>query len=158
MPKKQAAEAPDLMRVFGDLVRCETRLYNGIGRTLRSEHGITTAQYELLLFVRERQDCRVGDLAREFAIAIGAASKSVDRLEASGWVRRRPNPRNRRSSLLSLTDEGRQLIDAATPTFEGELQALIAVPTTGAQLADLAATLSLLRRTLEEAGVGRPLG
>ncbi|NQE87935.1 winged helix DNA-binding protein [Nocardia terpenica] len=35
------------------------------------------------------------------------------RLERKGWVARQPNPADRRSSLLALTDEGRRLVDAA---------------------------------------------
>ena len=51
----------------------------------------------------------MADLSAEFAIGIGSTSKVVDRREARGWVERRPNPADRRSSLLALTDDGRCL-------------------------------------------------
>lgn len=97
----------DLAQVFADLVRYETRLYNVLGERLRAEHGLTAGQFEFLRIIGGRDDCRVNDLAHEVAITVGATSKAVDRLEAAGWVSRRPNPSNRRSSLLALTEAAR---------------------------------------------------
>ncbi|NGY65254.1 winged helix-turn-helix transcriptional regulator [Lentzea sp. NEAU-D13] len=148
----------DVAQVFADLVRYETRLYNVLGERLRAEHGLTTAQFEFLRIIGGRDNCRVNDLAHEVAITVGATSKAVDRLEAAGWVSRRPNPENRRSSLIVLTDEGRRLMDAATPTFENELRIWLADPLTGRSLEQLAGTVAVLRRTVEAARVGMPTG
>ncbi|MFD8214814.1 MarR family winged helix-turn-helix transcriptional regulator [Streptomyces sp. NPDC059697] len=117
-------------QVFADLVRYETRLCNVLGERLRAEHGLTASQFEFLRIIGDRDDCRVNDLAQEVAITVGATSKGVDRLEAAGWVNRRPNPQNRRSSLLALTEAGRRLLDAATPTFENALRTWLADPLT----------------------------
>lgn len=148
----------DLAQVFSDLVRYETRLYNALGARLRAEHGLTIGQFEFLRMIGGRDGCRVNDLAREFAIAVGATSKGVDRLEAAGWVSRRPNPENRRSSLLALTEEGRRMLDAAGPTFESELKVWLVDPLTGQQVEQLAAMVARLRATAEDAGVGQPAG
>lgn len=148
----------DLAQTFADLVRYETRLYNAVGARLKAEHGLSAGQYEFLAMIGGRDDCRVNDLAREFAIAVGATSKGVDRLEAAGWVERRPNPENRRSSLLGLTASGRQVLDAATPTFEDELRRRLADPLTARALDQLAATVARLRGAVEDAGVGQPTG
>jgi len=148
----------DLAQVFADLVRYETRLYNVLGERLRAEHGITTSQYEFLRLIGNRDDYRVNDLAHEVAVAVGAISKGVDRLEAAGWVSRRPNPANRRSSLLALTEAGRRLLDEATPTFEAGLHTWLADPLTGPDLERLAETLGALRKTVQDARAGTPAG
>ena len=148
----------DLAQVFADLVRYETRLYNALGERLRAEHGITTSQYELLRLIGTRDDYRVNDLAHEVAVAVGAISKGVDRLAAAGWVSRRPNPANRRSSLLALTAAGRRLVDEATPTFEAGLHTWLADPLTGPGLDRLAETLGVLRKTVQDARAGTPAG
>jgi DNA-binding MarR family transcriptional regulator len=148
----------DLAQAFSDLVRYETRLYNALGARLKAEHGLSAGQYEFLRFIGGRDDCRVNDLAREFAVAVGATSKGVDRLEAAGWVARRPNPENRRSSLLGLTDAGRALLGAATPTFEDELRIRLADPLSAAALDRLASAVARLRSAVEDAGVGQPTG
>jgi len=61
---------------------------------------------------------RVQDIATDLQITVGATSKLVDRLEADGTARRVPNPNDRRSSLISLTDEGASLLDAGMATVE----------------------------------------
>lgn len=71
---------------------------------------------------------------------------------------RRPNPANRRSSLLELTAEGRELLAAATPSFEDGLRSWLAGPLTAGSLEQLASTVALLRRTLEDAAAGTPAG
>jgi len=148
----------DLIPVFFDLVLTEIRLYNALGERLRAEHGLATSQFGALRIIGGRDDCRVNDLAREAAITVGASSKVVDRLEAAGWVSRRPNPANRRSSLLALTAAGRQLLDAATPTVESELRTWLAGPLSAQSLDELAAAVARLRQVMEDARAGTPTG
>ena len=148
----------DLARVFSDLVRFETRLYNTLNDRLRDEHGITTGQFEFLGLIARLDGCRVQDLAAELAITTGAVSKGVDRLEAVGRVRRVPHPANRRSSVLTLTDAGRALLDAATPTVDAVLRARLAAPLTTPVLDTLGPALAQLRGAIEDAGLGTPSG
>jgi MarR family multiple antibiotic resistance transcriptional regulator len=148
----------DLAQVFSDLVRYETRLYNVLGERLRAKHGLTISQFEFLRIIGGRDSCRVNDLAKEIAITVGATSKAVDRLEAARWVSRRPNPDNRRSSLLVLTAAGRRLLTAATPTFENELRVWLADPMSARSFDQLATTIARLRQTVEDARVGMPTG
>jgi DNA-binding MarR family transcriptional regulator len=139
-------------------VRYETRLYNAVGDRLKGEHGLSMGQFEFLRVIGGRDDCRVNDLAQDIAITVGATSKAVDRLEAAGWVSRRPNPANRRSSLLALTPAGRRLLDAATPTVEAELRTWLADPLGASGLDQLAASLARLRQTMADARAGQPTG
>jgi MarR family transcriptional regulator, multiple antibiotic resistance protein MarR len=148
----------ELTRVFADLVRYETRLYNALERRLRGEHGLSAGQFEFLRIIGGRDDCRVNDLAQDVAITVGATSKAVDRLEAAGWVSRRPNPANRRSSLLALTPAGRTLLDAATPTVDAELQTWLADPLGTRDLDQLATSLARLRQLMEATRAGQPTG
>ena len=52
-------------------------------------------------------------LARETDLSSGAMTNRIDRLEARGLVRRRPDPHDRRGVNVSLTAKGRKLIDDA---------------------------------------------
>jgi MarR family multiple antibiotic resistance transcriptional regulator len=141
---------------FDDLVRCETRLYNGLNDHLRLQHGISMGQFEFLDYLSRQPGSRVGDLASAFAIGIGATSKSIDRLERLEWVQRVPNPADRRSSLLELTAAGEDLADQARRSCEERLSALLDV--TPEQAAVLAGTMSTLRRALERDQIGTPTG
>jgi MarR family multiple antibiotic resistance transcriptional regulator len=92
------------MDFFDDLVRLETSLWNTIERRLASEGRIGLATLQALQVVhRHGGDARVHELSHDLGITIGAASKLADRLERDGLIARRPNPDDRRSSLLSLT-------------------------------------------------------
>ena len=148
----------ELARVFSDLVRFETRLYNTLNDRLRAEHGVPAGQYEFLRRIALGERCRVNDLAHEFAITTGAASKGVDRLEAAGWVRRTPHPQNRRSSVLALTEAGRTVLDAATRTFDEVLAAHLGEPLTVDGLTDLGRALGVLRGAIQDADLGAPWG
>ncbi len=142
---------------FDDLVRCETRLYNAVGDRLRAEHGLATAQYELLNHLARHPASRVADLATAFAAGIGAVSKMVDRLEGRGLVRRVPNPDDRRSSLIDLTASGADLVAEARRTFDARLRELLAVLAPG-EVDAAAGALAALRHALEVDRVGVPVG
>lgn len=158
MASKADRETVDLPGFFADLVRCETRLYNALNDRLREQHGIVTSQFEFLRYVRDHPGARVADIAAEFAIGIGATSKSADRLERQGWVARRPNPSDRRSSLLALTDDGLQLADAAEETFTERLAELVADALRASPISAAARALSELRSVLERDQTGTPTG
>ena len=144
----------DLVQFFDDLVRAETRLYNALSETLRHEHGLVTTQYEFLRYFRDHPDSRIGDAAKYFAAGIGAISKGVDRLEGSGWVQRRPNPADGRSSLVRLSAEGATLVAAAEDTFRRRLAELVAPGPDGRSMHEMGA----LRAQLEAGGIGVPAG
>jgi DNA-binding MarR family transcriptional regulator len=147
----------DPQAFFEDLVRFETRLFNAVNERLRAEGGLTLGQYEFLRLIADGEGVRVVDLASAVAIAVGAASKGVDRLEADGMVRRVPNPANRRSSLLEVTDEGRARLEAARPVFGPAVRQWLE-PLDPDDLAAVAAGLHRLRRGIEDAGAGSPAG
>ena len=146
------------MAFFSDLVRCETRLYNHFNDELRASHGIVTSQYEFLRYVHKHDSPRTTDLAAEFAIGVGAVSKAVDRLERRGLLTRLPNPANRRSTILALTEAGRALIAVAETTFQIRLAEILTNTATSEQIAATASVLALLRSALERDGLGTPAG
>jgi DNA-binding MarR family transcriptional regulator len=71
-------------------------------------------------------------------------------------VVRRPNPDDRRSSLLALTDEGARLVDAAERTAAECLAELIGEALGGSPAT--ARTFAGLRAALERDRVGTPTG
>jgi len=136
--------------MFIDLVRVETRLYNATEARLRADHGLSLGQFQLLEVIDRVENCRVNDIIREVAITVGAASKGVDRMEQAGLCRREPNPGDRRSSILTLTEWGVSQLKAARPTVEAELVALVAAVGGLPALASAAPVLSALRTSLEQ--------
>jgi DNA-binding MarR family transcriptional regulator len=99
----------DLRRVFNDLIRFETEVWNAADARLKSDFDLPLTHFEPMSVIDRVPGCRVYDIATELSITTGGASRLVDRIEASGYCRRLPNPADRRSSLLELTPEGQRI-------------------------------------------------
>jgi DNA-binding MarR family transcriptional regulator len=56
----------------------------------------------------------------------GTVSVRLGRLERAGMIEREPDPENRRSVTVTLTDRGRSLVQAARPTYIERAQRLTA--------------------------------
>ena len=99
----------------------ETALWNRVETEVQRTHGVPLAWVEVMQVTAGQPRCRVMDIARALSITVGGASKVVDRLETAGLCRRLPNPTDRRSNLLELTQPGRSLLAAANLTFAAAL-------------------------------------
>ncbi|MEU2280990.1 MarR family transcriptional regulator [Streptomyces sp. NPDC013178] len=76
-----------------------------------SDLGITPAQSRLLRTLAHfSAPPRMADLAERLEVVPRAVTTLVDGLEASGKVRRAPDPVNRRVIRIELTDEGREAL------------------------------------------------
>jgi DNA-binding MarR family transcriptional regulator len=69
--------------------------------------GLTSAQWIPLLKIHMGQASAPVELARECQLDAGAMTRTLDRLEAKGLVRRVRSSEDRRVVNLELTDEGR---------------------------------------------------
>ena len=54
-----------------------------------------------------------GDLLRQNLVSSGTMTNRLDRLEKRGFLRREPDPHDRRGVRAVLTDEGRAAVDAS---------------------------------------------
>ena len=135
----------DLRELFNDFIRFEIELWNAVDARLKAEFGLPLTHFEPMSVMDKIPGCRVYDIANELGITTGGTSKLVDRIEASGYCRRLPNPDDRRSSLLELTEEGRHLFVKAGEAFDDELQRRLGAALPERTLRQFASTLSRLR-------------
>ncbi|MEU2223797.1 MarR family transcriptional regulator [Streptomyces sp. NPDC018347] len=91
------------------LLRLTRRVHRIQKRHLEQrELGVTPAQSRLLrTLAHYASPPRMADLAERLEVVPRAVTTLVDGLEASGKVRRAPDPANRRVTRIELTDEGR---------------------------------------------------
>lgn len=61
-----------------------------------------------------------GELARAEELSTGAMTNRLDRLESAGLVRRLPDPNDRRSIQVELTDKGRETWEKAVAEQAGK--------------------------------------
>jgi MarR family transcriptional regulator, organic hydroperoxide resistance regulator len=111
----------ELRQVFNEVIRFEIEIWNGVDARLKSDFNLPLTHFEPMSVIERLGGCRVYEIASELGITTGGASKLIDRIEADGLCRRRPNPDDRRSSLLELTPAGRKLLHDAREAFDDEL-------------------------------------
>jgi DNA-binding MarR family transcriptional regulator len=114
--------------------------------------------FEMLRYVRDHQGARVVDLAAAFAVGVATTSKVVDRLEKEGWMERRPNPANRRSSLLALAPAGESVVSRAEPAWQEAIKEILGAAVAPGELTALSLALGALRSDLERRHLGLPAG
>ena len=112
----------DFKQLFNDVVRFETELWNAVDARMRADHDLPLHKFEPMQIIERTPECRVYDIAEALAITTGGVSKIVDSIESAGHAKRRPNPDDRRSSIIELTPAGKRLLANATKTFEAELE------------------------------------
>jgi DNA-binding MarR family transcriptional regulator len=135
----------DLKRLFSDLIRFETELWNAVDARLRTDFDLPMSRFEPMQVIDRTESCRVHDIARELSITVGGTSKLVDRIEACGYCVRRANPDDRRSSIIALTQAGRHVLTEATVAFEEELEIRLGQAPSPRALEQLSTTIAALR-------------
>ena len=143
----------DLRQLFNEIIRFEIELWNAVDARLKSEFDLPLTHFEPMSVIGRLPGCRVHDIAAELGITTGGTSKLVDRIEASGYCRRLPNPADRRSSLLELTPEGQRVLDEAGVAFDDELRRLLGSAVPERTLRQFAATLTRLRGASDRIGM-----
>ena len=71
---------------------------------LAKRMGIETSELAALEHLHGAGPMTPGQLGRRLAMSPGAVTALVDRLERRGHVERTPNPEDRRSALLRITE------------------------------------------------------
>jgi DNA-binding MarR family transcriptional regulator len=106
MPVSNGCETR-LLDVLGRIVRRLTRLGGG----LDEGPALTATQRVALIETVEGEPIRLHDLADRLGVTAPTASRAVDGLVEHGLLERRPDPDDRRAVRISLTAEGRALVE-----------------------------------------------
>ena len=122
-----------------------------------AEHGLSRGEFDLLCALRRAdRPLRPGAITTVTGASPAAITKRLDRLSAQGLVRREPAEDDRRSVLVSLTEEGIDRTDTTFPAIAAsEAEALAGLdPEDAAHLAEL---LAVVLTTVDpEDFAGRP--
>ncbi len=102
------------------------RLYLAIGRLSRSlrrsgSTGMGHGSISALSTLTYSGTLRLGDLATREGVAAPTMSRIVAGLVESGFVRREPDPADRRAWLVTATEEGERIVSSVRSTRMQEL-------------------------------------
>lgn len=96
------------------LVRTHTRLWDAVEQQMRRDHGLTMARYDVLAQLDMAGGrLGLGELASAIALSPSGLSKLLDRMDASGLIRRQPDPNDQRAAFATITPQGRALVRSA---------------------------------------------
>jgi MarR family transcriptional regulator for hemolysin len=132
-----------------------------VGRLLRTYadqkarlHGMTRAQWAVLLRLERREGLKQSDLADDLDIQPITLTRLVDRLCDSGLIERRPDPADRRAKRLYLTPAARPLLDRIATQVE-ELAETVLAGVDPAAVGVMLKQLGLARDNLKQAIAGK---
>ena len=144
-------ERPDLdaspIGVIGRVSRLARELEQRLEVVYR-EHGLEPGWHDVLATLRRSgppYQLRPTEFAGALMLTSSGTTKRLDRLEQAGMITRGPDPRDRRGTLITLTDAGRALIDGVTEAHLANEHRLLSALTDAEQrqLADLLRKLRL---------------
>ena len=114
------------LEVVGRLLLCASYCERAVIAVLQP-FGLSVADFDVLNTLRrvgDQDGSKPTDLARSSLITTGAMTSRLDRLERSGFIRRTPDPADRRGVLVRLTSRGSNIarqalqdVIAANETF-----------------------------------------
>jgi MarR family transcriptional regulator, organic hydroperoxide resistance regulator len=93
---------------LGDLFGAERRLR---GREQQQAGDLTHAQFRAIRMLEKTDEATAGELARSADLNPASVTAMLDQLEASGIVQRRRSTEDRRVCMVSVTPQGRALLE-----------------------------------------------
>lgn len=109
-------QAADLIGATGleawrNFVVANSRLMRELDEELRSKHGFTLGDYDVLIHLSRAPEARLRmcDLAAEVLLSPSGLSRRVERLERAGFVKRQRASSDGRSIEATLTASGKRL-------------------------------------------------
>lgn len=117
------------------------------------EIGVSPLEGHVLTYLRKYAPAPVGELVRVFGLKQSTFTSLLDRLERAGLVRREPNPEDRRSLLVHITDRGRELtsrLNRLLERLEDDIRARVRRPEVKGFQAVMAAVEDVTRVRVRE--------
>lgn len=108
--------------------------------------GLTFARFEALKLLSFSRDgaLPLGKMGVRLMVHPTSVTNTVDRLEAQGFVQRRPHPTDRRTTLAVITETGRTAVTRATAVLDETGYGM--GPLTATERRQLTALITKLRR------------
>ncbi|WP_191874952.1 MarR family winged helix-turn-helix transcriptional regulator [Streptomyces filipinensis] len=121
-----AGQEPDARLLTEAITRLHRALHSCMVRTDYPRKTLPLAQVELLQVLRERSPAHISDLTARRHLAPSTVSGLISRIIGAGLVARDVDPVNPRSSVVTLTDAGREKLAAWTRTHKDPMDAAYA--------------------------------
>ena len=131
-----------------------TWLPDALDAQLHRDAGISHFEYQVMamLSMSPQRTRRMSEVAALANGSLPRLSRAVDRLAKRGWVTRRPDPEDGRSTLAVLTDAGWDKVAATAPGHVSEVRRLVFDPLTKTQVRQLREIATRIRQAVQPSG------
>ncbi len=105
--------APSQLAAYFALIEVGSLLQHAVDQQLREEGGLSYTQFQILAVLGERAEGRerMTDVADRLVHSRSGLTYQVGQLADAGLVVKAPSPEDERSVVVSLTKEGRAVLD-----------------------------------------------
>jgi MarR family transcriptional regulator, transcriptional regulator for hemolysin len=139
--------APQGFDPLGRQLNVTARAVRGVLDAVLAEAGTTFSAWTVLAALHARGPVIQKDLARSLDMIGPSVVERIDQLEQAGLVIRSPVPQDRRASMITLTDRGREL----SARLRGVMRDTEAALTDGLDPRDVQTTRDVLSHMAERA-------
>ena len=107
------------------MVRTNAKFMQRMHRVF-SHYGLSGPQFDVLATLHREEGIMQQDLAARLLVTKGNITGVVNRMEALGWIERRPDPEDRRTNRLYLAEAGKILFAEVNPKHEAFIYEVLA--------------------------------
>lgn len=92
----------DRLQFLGQMASTETALFH---QTAAAKYGLGITDMKTLSALQQEGPMTAGQLAKRLSLTTGAVTNVIDRLERQDFVKRLPDPKDRRKVIVTINDE-----------------------------------------------------
>jgi DNA-binding MarR family transcriptional regulator len=148
-PRAAARPGHEDIRLWLRLLYCSSHIESIMQSRIMGSFGISLARFDLMAQLeRVGGGLTMSEVSRRMMVSNGATTSLVDKLVEDGLVQREAHPEDRRTTLLHLTEQGRERFLAMAAEHEEWITNLLA-DLNGTAKQDLLSGLGALKQHLE---------
>lgn len=150
MSDTPTALTPTQLGAYFALTEVSALLRPAVEKQLRDVGGLSYVQFQLLARLGDTADGRqrMTDLADGVVYSRSGLTYQAQLLEQRGLVTRSPSPDDERSTVVAITDAGREVLADVFPGHIGTVHGLLFAPITDDDARDLARVLGRISEHL----------
>ena len=108
--------------------RAEHKIHNLEYSSIKKS-GLTISQFGVLEALYSKGDLRICEIIEKILTTSGNITVVIKNLEKEGLVKKNPDPLDKRSTVISLTDKGKEIIEEILPEHINTINNIFSVLT-----------------------------
>lgn len=104
-----------------------TQMLQQRSATILKDSGLTLSQFGVLEILYHKGDLTINEIIKSLLSTSGNMTVVINNLKKEGLITRSPNPNDRRSSIISISNQGAELVEKVFPPHLNDLKEYLSV-------------------------------